>query len=450
MVQNMTQGSPIRHILTFMIPLLIGNVFQQLYNIADVIIVGRTIGVHALAAVGATAPIFMLFFGLAIGITSGFSVITGQKFGAGDTEGVRRSAAMSAMLSLLFTILLTFMAALFLPSMLRLMNVPEELFTDSFHYISIVAYGIFAMVLYNLLACIIRSLGDSRTPLYFLILSSIINIVLALFFIRSLGWGVPGSAIALVIAQGVSALLCLLYIRLRFPILHLKRSDWQWNTDFALTHLRIGIPMAIQFTIICLGIIIIQSVCNTFGAETIAGFISATRLEQLAIQPMISFGIAMAVYTAQNYGARRYDRIRAGVRKCSLLSLLFCAAAALAMHFGGQHMILLFIDEYNDAVMTAAMQYLWHSVPFYFFLGQIFIYRNVMQGMGIAAVPLISSLLELLLRGGAAFILAASLGYIGICYASPICWVAASLFTSGSYFCVMRGIKKKESIPSTK
>lgn len=444
MVQNMTQGSPIRHILMFMVPLLIGNIFQQLYNIADIIIVGRTIGIEALAAVGATAPIFMLFFGLTIGITSGFSVITGQRFGANDEEGVRRSVAMSTILSLGFAILLTFLAYLGLPTLLYQMNVPSSLYSDSFHYISIVGYGIIAMVAYNLLACIIRSLGDSRTPLYFLILSSLLNIGLALFFIRTLHWGVPGSAFALVLAQGVSALLCLAYIYFRFPILHLRRSDWTWDTAFALTHLRIGIPMAVQFTIICLGIILIQAVCNTFGPSTIAGFISATRLEQLAIQPMISFGIAMAVYTAQNYGAHRYDRIRKGVKTCSLLSLAFSALAALLIHTYGKSMILLFMDNYYEPVLESALLYLWYSVPFYFFLGQIFIYRNVMQGMGISIVPLASSILELALRGGSAFLLASYLGYLGICYASPVCWVAACLFTSGSYFYVMHQMKKKE------
>ena len=295
MVKNMTAGSPIRLILSFTVPLLIGNVFQQFYNIADIIIVGRTIGVHALAAVGASGPLFMALLGLTIGLTSGFSVVTGQRFGANDDEGVRRSVAMSAMLAVGLTVLLTTIAAWQMPLLMELMNISDELYDDSYSYIIIITYGIVAMMMYNLLACICRALGDSRTPLYFLILSSVLNVVLALVFIMQFGWGVPGSAIALVIAQGVSALLCFFYMRRRFPMLRLRRGDWAFDREFAWQHLRLGLPMAMQFMIISLGILAIQSVCNTFGPETIAGSVSAKRIEQLALQPMISFGIAMAV-----------------------------------------------------------------------------------------------------------------------------------------------------------
>lgn len=441
MVKNMTAGSPIRLILSFTVPLLIGNVFQQFYNIADIIIVGRTIGVHALAAVGASGPLFMALLGLTIGLTSGFSVITGQRFGAGDDDGVRRSVAMSAMLAIGLTVLLTAIASWQMPLLMKLMNISDELYADSYSYISIITYGIVAMMMYNLLACICRALGDSRTPLYFLMLSSVLNVILALLFIMQFGWGVPGSAVALVIAQGASALLCFAYMRHRFPILRLRRSDWIPNREFAWQHLRLGLPMAMQFMIISLGILAIQSVCNTFGPETIAGFVSATRIEQLAMQPMISFGIAMAVYSAQNYGAHKHDRIRQGVRQCSFVSLGFCILAIAAMLFYGPELISIFTTDHDDMLMEQALLYLHTSVPFYVFLGQIFVYRNALQGMGISSVPLISSIIELVLRGLSAFILAGMWGFFGICCASPICWVAACLFTAGSYFYVQHTMK---------
>ena len=441
MVKNMTAGSPIRLILSFTVPLLIGNVFQQFYNIADIIIVGRTIGVHALAAVGASGPLFMALLGLTIGLTSGFSVITGQRFGAGDDDGVRRSVAMSAMLAIGLTVLLTAIASWQMPLLMKLMNISDELYADSYSYISIITYGIVAMMMYNLLACICRALGDSRTPLYFLMLSSVLNVILALLFITQFGWGVPGSAVALVIAQGASALLCFAYMRHRFPILRLRRSDWIPSRAFAWQHLRLGLPMAMQFMIISLGILAIQSVCNTFGPETIAGFVSATRIEQLAMQPMISFGIAMAVYSAQNYGAHKHDRIRQGVRQCSLVSLGFCVLAIAAMLFYGPELISIFTTDHDDMLMEQALLYLHTSVPFYVFLGQIFVYRNALQGMGISSVPLISSIIELVLRGLSAFILAGMWGFFGICCASPICWVAACLFTAGSYFYVQHTMK---------
>jgi putative MATE family efflux protein len=436
MVHSMVEGNPIRLILGFMVPLLIGNIFQQFYNIADVIIVGRIIGVNALAAVGATAPLFMGLLGLSIGMTSGFTVVTGQRFGAADGDGVRRSVAMSVMLSAGLTVLLMVAGHLLMPTFLHWMNVSDELYPDSYGYVMIIVYGMAAMILYNLLACIARALGDSRTPLYFLIVSSVLNVLLALLFILQFGWGVPGSAIALVIAQGISACLCLWYMSKKFPILRLQRSDWIFDKAFAWQHLRLGIPMAAQFLIISLGIIMVQAVCNTFGPETIAGFISATRLEQLAMQPMISFGIAMAVFTAQNYGAGRKDRIWKGVRQCSAVSFVFCLAAALAMFIFGKELVSLFTSDPDEILLEQAWLYLKLSVPCYFFLGQIFVYRNALQGMGISSVPLASGILELVLRGLSALVLASLWGYFGLCCASPICWVAACLFTSGCYFYV--------------
>lgn len=443
MVRNMTSGNPIRLILTFAIPLLIGNVFQQFYNIADVIIVGRTIGVNALAAVGAVAPAFMGVVGLTIGLTSGFTVITGQCFGAGDEAGVRRSVTTSAWLSFGITLFLTVAVLLCMPLIMRLMNIAPVIYQDAYQYMSIVIGGLAAMMSYNLLACICRALGDSRTPLYFLILSSLLNIVLALTFIILLGWGVAGSAIALVIAQAVSALLCLIYMGWRFPILRLSRADWCFNWEFAWRHLRLGVPMSLQFLIISLGILVLQSVCNTFGPETIAGFVSATRIEQLAMQPMISFGIAMAVFSAQNFGARKYARIYQGVRQCSLVSLSFCILAAVVMYFYGRELIGLFTAEHDEVLLENALLYLKLSVPCYVFLGQIFVYRNALQGMGIASVPLISGILELTGRSVSALVLASFWGFFGICCASPICWIVACLFTGGSYFYVRHGMKKR-------
>lgn len=438
MVTNMTKGNPIKLILAFSVPLLIGNIFQQFYNITDMIIVGRFIGVNALAAVGGTAPLFMALLGITVGLSSGFSVITGQRFGAGDMEGVRKSFVMSVLLSIVLTFFITITMILALPSCMDAIHIPAELYDDSYGYVLVITYGLWAMMGYALLSCMSRALGDSRTPLYFLILSTLVNVALALIFIVSFGWGVRGSAIALVLSQALSGFLCLIYMQRRFPMLRPQRSDWHWNHSFAWKHLRIGIPMALQFMLISLGIIAVQSVCNTFGPEVIAGFVSASRIEQLAMQPMISFGIAMSVYTAQNVGARKFDRIRKGVRQCSLLSLGFCAFAAIAMFVGGKNMIGIFTTTPNESLLDAAWLYLTMSVPFYFFLGQIFVYRNAVQGMGISIVPFLSSLIELILRIMAAFLLATQFVFFGLCMASPICWIAACLFTSGCYFYVMK------------
>ncbi len=442
-MKNMTEGEPLKLIIPFMVPLLIGNVFQQLYNIADIIIVGRTIGVDALAAVGATAPLFMMLVILTLGLSGGFSVVTGQRFGADDLDGVRRSAAMTTMLCTIFVLVMMALTVKFIDPALAAMNIPDKLYADAKAYVMIIVYGLIFMMAYNMLSNILRALGDSKTPLYFLIIATLLNIVLALVFIINFGWGVPGSALALVIAQGISGLMCVVYIAKKFPVLHLKLSDFKWDNREAWEHIRMGMPMAVQFSVLGFGMIYIQAVCNQFGTETIAGFTAAMRIEQLALQPMISFGLAMAVYTAQNFGARKFARISRGVKKCSLLSLAFSLLAAVLMYFFGQEMIAVFLDNPSPKVMEEAKEYLHLSVPFYFFLSQIFIYRNSVQGMGISMIPMLSGIVELLLRILAARYLTVDYGYTGVCYASPIAWVGSSIFLFGSYHYFLRLLARK-------
>lgn len=446
MLQNMTEGAPLKLIIPFTIPLLIGNIFQQLYNIADIIIVGRTIGVEALAAVGAVAPLFMLTLVLTVGLSNGFTVITGQRYGAQDMDGMRRSIATCIVLSLFFVLLIMGLMHLVVDPMLELMNIPAELLSDAYAYVMIIVDGLFAMMAYNLLSGIMRSLGDSKTPLYFLIVSSILNIVLALAFILWLGWGVPGSAFALVIAQAVSAVLCVVYIYQRFPQLHISRHDFRLDWPELWAHLRMGLPMAVQFSVLGLGIIILQSVCNKFGAEQIAGFTTAIRVEQLALQPMISFGIAMAVFTAQNYGARRFDRIRSAVRKCSVLILCFSVLAAVLIFAFGEEIIGIFLDNPSAAVMEAAHLYILYTVPVYFFLSQIFIYRNACQGMGVGIIPALSGVVELVMRSLAAIYLSGPYGYIGICVAEPIAWISCALFCFAAYHYFIGLLERKSAL----
>ena len=443
MLHNMTEGEPLKLILPFMIPLLIGNVFQQLYNIADVVIVGRTIGVEALAAVGAVTPLFMMTMVLTIGLSNGCTVVTGQRYGAGDMEGMRRSIGTCTVLSVLFTLFIMGVFHLIIDPALVLMNIPAELLSDAKAYVMIIVDGLFAMMAYNLLSGIMRSLGDSKTPLYFLIVSSIVNIALALCFILYLGWGVPGSAIALVIAQAISAILCMVYIYMRFPQLHIGRKDFKLDGPEIWAHLRMGLPMAVQFSVLGLGIIVLQAVCNKFGGQQIAGFTAATRVEQMALQPMISSGIAMSVFTAQNYGARRFDRIREAVRKCSMLSLVFSLFAAACMFLFSEHIIGIFLENPAQEVMDAAHMYILYTVPVYFFLSQIFIYRNACQGMGIGLVPMLAGLIELIMRSGAAILLSEHFGYLGACLASPVSWTCCAIFVFCAYHYFIRILERQ-------
>ncbi len=439
----MTEGKPIKLILPFMVPLLIGNIFQQLYNIADIIIVGRTIGVEALAAVGSIAPVFMMGVGLTIGMSNGFTVVTGQRYGAQDMPGVRRSIATCIYLSLFFVIIAMGLMHLGIDWILAMMNLPQEIYANAKSYVMIVTDGLLAMMAYNLLSGVMRSLGDSKTPLYCLMVASLINIVLALVFIIYFGWGVPGSAVALVISQAISALLCILYIYYRFAELHVGWKDVEFSRQEIWAHLRMGIPMAIQFTILGSGILVLQSVCNKFGAQTIAGFTTATRVEQIALMPMISFGLSMAVFTAQNYGAHRFDRIREGVKTCSRISLSFAFFAMAAFFCFADKIVIIFLDNPAAAVVEASRMYIFYTVPVYFFLSQIFIFRNACQGMGVSLVPMLASSVELVMRCFAAIYLSGLWGYKGICLASPISWVCCCIFCFGCYRYFIRVLEKK-------
>lgn len=448
MINDMTKGAPLKLLLLFSVPLLIGNIFQQLYNIADIVIVGRTLGMNALAAVGATSPVFFFLMFVVVGLTNGFAVITGQRFGAKDPVGVRRSVTVSTVLSSVFTIVFSVLLGLFMNVILAWMNVPREIYKDAFWYIQIVVAGLISANAYNLLASIVRALGDSKTPLYFLIFASLLNIVLALLFILKFGWGVPGSAVAVVISQAVSACLCVVYVKKRFPILHLKLDDWKFaikkeSIPFAMEHLKVGIPMALQYSILGIGILIIQSVCNTFGPDVIAAFTAALRIEQIATLPMVSFGVALAAYTAQNFGANNYSRIRAGVKRSSLINISLSIIMAILIHFWGSDVVGIFLGQAETEIIKIAREYLWISTIFYFFLGQIFIFRNALQGMGEAVLPLAASIAELVIRSFAAVYLAVKFSYFGIFYAGPIAWVTASTILAAGYFaCFFKIIKK--------
>ncbi len=431
MITDMTKGNPLKHILLFSVPLLIGNIFQQLYNIADLVIVGRTLGVESFAAVGAVAPLFFLITFIIVGLTNGFAVVTGQRFGAKDIKGVRNSVVISTILSVIVTFIFSSIFALSMNYILKWMNVPDNIYHNAFWYVEIIIIGLIATTMYNMLASIIRALGDSKTPLYFLIIASLINIILALIFIIVFHMGVPGSAIAVILSQGISVILCTIFIKYKFPILRIHKSEWllKFDKDFydsAYEHLKIGVPMAVQFSILGISILIIQSVCNSFGSNVIAAMTAALRIEQIATLPMMSFGVALAAYVAQNFGARKFKRIRLGVIKTSTINIVLSIVMAFVMRFWGTNIIGAFIGTATKDIIDIAHCYLLISTIFYCFLGQIFIYRNALQGMGETVFPLLSSIAELVMRAFTAVYLAIKFGYIGMFYAGPIAWVSAS------------------------
>lgn len=443
MIQDLTRGNPASLIVKFALPLLIGNLFQQLYQVSDIIIVSRLISVDALAALGASAPIFFVILLVTLGFTGGLTVITAQRFGARDESGVRRSVTHSLRACIILSFIFTLLLLVFLHPILRWMNVPENIMDDAYKFMFVLGLALPVIVAYNLLSGFIRALGDSKTPLYFLIATTVVNVLLNLFLISVCKLGVVGSALGTLISITVSGICCAVYIGRRFPILRLSREDWKYNRAFMKEHLNIAVPMAIQFSVLSVGLLIMQKVCNSFGSDTIAAFTAALRIEQLATQPLVALGIAMATFSAQNFGAGMIKRIRRGVLYSSLMSVSFSVFIALLVRFVGENMITVFSDDVTEQIVYTGRQYLNISTLFYIFLGQIFIFRNTLQGMGQSAIPLIAGFTELLMRSFAAIWLAGHIGYLGVCWASPIAWFGAAMVVSVGYFVTIRKMNRR-------
>ena len=450
MIQNLTKGSPPKLILIFCLPLFIGNLFMQLYNITDILIVGRLLGVNALAAVGATAPIFFVFMLLALGFTGGLTVITAQRFGAGDYDGMRKSVTHAVMASLVLCFLISTCLIFFLRPVLHIMNVPKIIEDDAYIFMSILSFGLIMLVFYNLLAGFMRAIGDSKTPLYFLIFSTVLNIILNFVLIYFFGFGVKGSALGTVGATTITLILCIVYTSSNFKILHLKKSDWHFDKNTLSEQLKIAFPMSVQFSVLSISMMVIQSACNSFGPEVIAAFTAALRIEQLATQPLLALGMAMATYAAQNFGAKKISRIRQGVQFTALVSFTIAVVMSLLVRYIGRDMIAVFLNEKNAFIIETGKTYLGISTLFYFFLGLIFIFRNTLQGMGEAWLPLIASFTELCIRSFAAVFLAKAIGYQGIFYASPAAWVSATCVVTIGYAFTIKKFKHKLSKRKTK
>jgi putative MATE family efflux protein len=446
MTKDMTTGNPIKLILTFSIPLLIGNIFQQFYNMADTIIVGRFLGVKALAAVGSTGSLSFLVIGFVIGLTNGFAVLVSQRFGANDKEGVKRAFASSLILSSIMAIVVTAISVVSAKPLLDLMNTPSDIMDDALSYIIIIYAGNISIIFYNMLSSILRALGDSKTPLYFLIIASMLNIVLDIVFITSFSMGVAGAAYATIISQAISAILCGIFIVKKFPILKLKKEHWKIRKDYIKTQLRIGIPMALQFSITAAGAVVLQSALNNFGSKTIASYTAASKVQQVVMQPAITFGVAMATYSGQNLGAGKIDRIKEGVKKCAMISIVASIASTIIVVLFGGAFTKMFVSGNDLEVIETAKHYLNTVSIFYIPLGLIFIYRNTLQGIGESFVPMMAGVAEMLARTIVAFTLPNLLGFTGIALADPAAWIAAAIPLGITYYKRINIILKEKQL----
>ncbi|MGM9902725.1 MATE efflux family protein [Enterococcus sp. 10A9_DIV0425] len=444
-MRDLTKGSPAKLILLFTIPLLIGNVFQQFYNMIDMIIVGQALGKNALAAVGATGSLTFLIIGFAQGLTAGLAIITSQRYGAKDFRGLKKSFATSVMISLVVTVILTVLSLVFIRPMLQLMQTPAEIIDQAQSFIVIILMGIFAAVSFNLLSNVIRALGDSRTPLLFLIIAVIVNVILDLVLIINFGMGVEAAAIATVIAQVVSSLLCLVYIKKKIPLLQLRKKDFSFDKEEIRTHLNVALPMAFQSSIIAVGAIVLQAALNSLGTDVVAAQSAAGRIDQFANQPMMSFGIAMATFAAQNYGAKQYGRILQGVRQTLMMSIGFSIFAGVVVIVFGRSFVSLFVNPAETQVFDLAQTYFNINGSLYWILAILFILRYTLQGLGQSKVPTIAGMMELLMRSFAAIILTGIWGYPGAAAASPLAWAGSVAVLLYSYLRSMKHLKQLDA-----
>lgn len=443
MTKDMTQGSPMKLILGFSIPLLFGFLFQQFYNLVDTVIVGRFLGVDDLAAVGATGSINFLIIGFCMGVCNGFSIPVSHKFGAGDHVGMRKYVANAAWLSIVFAVVMTVLTTWLCRDILELMRTPDNIIDGAYTYIWIIFLGIPATYLYNIVSGVIRALGDSKTPVMFLIMSSFINIGLDLFFIINLQMGVAGAAWATVIAQAAAGICCLLYMVKKFEILRIQKEEWAADPHMMRVLCGMGVPMGLQYSITAIGSVILQSATNTLGSAAVAATTAAGRVCGFLGCPFDAMGSTIATYGGQNVGAGKLDRLGKGMKSCILLGAGYSVIALLVSIFFGGSLAELFVGGAETEIIANVRLFLILNTAFYFPLALVNIIRFLIQGMGFPTFAILAGVFEMIARAIAGFLLVPMLGFTGACLGSPIAWVMADAFLIPAFFHVSKVLEKR-------
>lgn len=448
MGSTLTEGRPLKIILKFMLPLLIGNVFQQFYNMVDTIIVGKFVGASALAAVGSTGTIMFLVLGIANGMATGFTVLTSQKFGAGQYDETRETVANGILLSAIVIVVLTALSLIFMHPILRLMNTPEDIYQDAYSYISVICMGIAALVAYNLFSAFLRAIGNSRIPLYSLIFSALLNIVLDVVFIVNFHMGVAGAAWATNISQGIAAVLCVVYIIHKEPVLTPSKKMWRLNGQYSRLQLYIGVPMALQFGITASGTMIMQSAINIYGSVAVAGFTAASKVQNLLTQGMMSIGQTMTSYSGQNFGKGDLGRVEAGVKDAMKIMTVYSVAAGLLVVLALPYFMRLFFsgDVSIDTLLPWARVYIYECVFAYIPLSTIFIFRNSMQGCGYGMTAMSLGIVEFFTRLIAALVSIRIGSYALAVGSDPLAWLTAGIVSVILFIRVMNDLKRKRNM----
>lgn len=443
MTKDLTVGKPLKSILLFTLPILIGNIFQQLYSMVDTIIVGQTISSAALAGVGATGAISFLVIGFVQGLTAGFAVKTSQLFGARDVDGIKRSIAASLALSLILSVVLTFLSVYTTMPLLRLMKTPSDIIGYSYDYIVTIYWGLAATVFYNLASSVLRAIGDSRTPLIFLILAAVLNVGFDFLFILVFRMGVSGAGWATVLSQAISALGCFAVMFTKFPVCRIRLNHFRSSLKFYWQHLAIGLPMALQFSITAVGVMVQQAALNLLGTTVVTAYTAASKIDNLINQSLCALGSAVATFCGQNYGAGRYDRIKQGVRTSMVIGVIGALIGCAFVVLCAKPLTSIFITDITDELLAYSKEYLFYQGVFYFALAAIFVYRNALQGIGRSALTMIGGGIELIMRVLASLLLAKVMGFAGISISNPAAWIGADIFFISAYYFIIGRISSR-------
>ncbi|MGM9550571.1 MAG: MATE family efflux transporter [Faecousia sp.] len=440
--RDLTTGSPMKLILTFMLPLVFGLLFQQFYSMVDTIVVGKFLGVDALAGVGSTGSINFLVLGLCNGVCAGFAIPVAQKFGQRDFEGLRRFVGNMIWLSCGIALAVTLTTTVLCRQILVWMDTPADTFSYAYDYIFVIFLGIPATMLYNLLSGILRSLGDSKTPLVFLIVCSLLNVLLDIIFILVLKMGVAGAGWATLLSQLISGMLCLYFIAQKFPILHLGREDLRLRGMYVRRLLSMGLPMGLQYSITAIGSILLQTAVNGLGAAAMAAMTAGSKVSMLCVCPFDAMGTTAATFAGQNLGAGKPERIHQGIKACTVLGTAFSILIFAVLWLGGGTMTTLFLDTTDaatiDTVVPLSRQFLLTNAAFYIPLLFVNLLRFSIQGLGYSELAVFAGVFEMVARGVFGLCLVPVFGFSAVCFASPAAWVMADMFLFPAYFHCMK------------
>ena len=443
MTKDLTQGSPVRLILGFALPLLAGMLFQQLYNLVDTLIVGRFLGMEALAGVGATGSINFLVLGFCMGVCSGFAIPVAQQFGAREESRMREFVANGTWLSIVFALVMTVLTVAYCADILRVMNTPTDCFEQAYDYIVVIFAGIPFTFLYNLLSGWLRSLGDSKTPLFFLVLSSVLNVILDLAFILIFKLGVFGASLATVLSQAISGVLCLLFIMVKVPILHITRSEWRPQSKRMTELCAYGVPMGLQYSITAIGSVILQASVNELGSAAVASVTAGGKVNLFFTCPFDALGGTMATWAGQNVGAGKPERVHKGLMNALLLGAVYSVLACAFLSFFGKNVALLFLDSGEAEILTNAQTFLRVNSAAYLLLLCVNVFRFCIQGMGYSLFAILAGVFEMVARSIMGFGFVPKFGFFAVCFANPLAWLMADLFLIPAYALCLRRVKRR-------